>query len=148
MAPELPAILTVDAAVRDRLMRLAGAPPRMLEVALLVLLSVLGGVGFNLLRRSDAQPIAFWTWGGFCLLGAGIGTLLIPDLAAWAVPLGFSLAMGYSMLLLAGAISFAGRPRIRGLISAGLLVGRQSGRRRWARPRWIASGPRGCRETF
>lgn len=95
----------------------------MLELALLVFLLGLGGLGFNLLRRPDARPIAFWAWGGFALLGSGICLILIRDTAAWGVPVGFALVTSYPILLLTGAMVFSGRKRPRGWIGAGLLVG-------------------------
>ena len=72
----------------------------MLELALLVFLLGLGGLGSNLLRRPDARPIAFWAWGGFALLGSGICLIMIRDTAAWGVPVGFALVTLYPILLL------------------------------------------------
>ncbi len=95
----------------------------MLEFALLVFLIAVGGVGANLLRRPDARPIAYWTWGGFALLASGICLILIRDMAGWSVPVGLALVTSYPVLLLVGAMVFAGHRRPRGWVGAALLVG-------------------------
>jgi hypothetical protein len=93
------------------------------EFGLLVFVVVLGGVGFNLLRRPDAGPLAYWAWGGFSLLGSGVCLYLIGDSSRWSVPIGYTFGTLYSVLLLVGAMVFAGRRRPRGAIAVGLAAG-------------------------
>jgi PAS domain S-box-containing protein len=93
------------------------------EFGLLVFLLALGGVGFNLMRRSDAGPIAYWGLGALALLGAGICIFLIGDSSAWSRPVGNALGTLYPVLLLVGAMVFAGRRRPGWLITAALAVG-------------------------
>jgi PAS domain S-box-containing protein len=95
----------------------------LVELGLLIFVLALGGVGFNLLRRPDAGPLAYWAWGGFALLGSGICLYLIGDPSRWSVPIGYALGTLYPVLLLVGAMVFAGRRRPRGVISAALAVG-------------------------
>jgi PAS domain S-box-containing protein len=95
----------------------------LVEIGLLLFILAVGGVGFNLLRRPDAGPLAYWSWGGFALLGSGVSLYLIGDSSRWSVPIGYALGTLYPMLLLLGAMVFAGHPRPRGAISAALATG-------------------------
>jgi len=93
------------------------------EFGLLVFLVALGGVGFNLMRRSDAGPIAYWGLGALSLLGAGVCVVLIGDSSAWSLLFGHALGTLYPVLLLVGAMAFAGQRRPRWMIPAALAVG-------------------------
>jgi PAS domain S-box-containing protein len=91
------------------------------EIALIVFIAALTGVGSILLTRPNARAISYWTWATFAIMGSGMSTVLLGD-PRWTV-VGFSLGTGYAVLLLVGAIVYAGGVRPRGLIGLGLLVG-------------------------
>jgi PAS domain S-box-containing protein len=93
------------------------------DIGLLLFVILLGGVGFNLLRRPDTGPVAYWAWGGFSLLGAGICLDLLEPTSPWIRPIGYGLGTLYAVLMLVGAMVFAGRSRPRGAITAGFAIG-------------------------
>jgi PAS domain S-box-containing protein len=91
------------------------------EVGLLVFLLTLGGVGFSILRRPDAGPTAFWTWGCFALFGYGLCRFILPDFR-WSLPLGHMLGTAYPAFLLAGALVYAERRRPKWLLPVALAL--------------------------
>jgi PAS domain S-box-containing protein len=92
------------------------------EIGLLVFILALAGVGFSILRRPEAGPTAFWTWGCFALFGSGLCTFILPEYR-WSLPVGHALATAYPVFLLAGALVYAERDWPRWLLSVALGLG-------------------------
>ena len=70
----------------------------MVESGLLVFILALAGVGFSILRRPEAGPTAFWTWGCFALFGSGLCIFILAEFR-WSVPVGHALATAYPVFL-------------------------------------------------
>jgi PAS domain S-box-containing protein len=92
------------------------------EGGLLVFILALAGVGFNILRRPEAGPTAFWTWGCFALFGAGLCAFILAEFR-WSLPVSHALATAYPAFLLAGALVYAERDRPRWLLPVALALG-------------------------
>jgi len=92
------------------------------ESGLLVFILVLAGVGFIILRRPGAGPMAMWAWGCVALFGSGLCTFILAEFR-WTLPVGHALATAYPVCLLAGALAYAERDRPRWLLPAALALG-------------------------
>ncbi|NIV73550.1 MAG: hypothetical protein GWN37_01570, partial [Gammaproteobacteria bacterium] len=91
----------------------------MVESGTLLFILALAGVGFSILRRPEAGPTAFWTWGCFALFGSGLCTFILAGFR-WSLPVGHALATTYPVFLLAGALVYAERDRPRWLLPVAL----------------------------
>jgi PAS domain S-box-containing protein len=92
------------------------------ESGSLVFILALAGVGFSILRRPEAGPTAFWTWGCFALFGSGLCTFILAEFR-WSLPVGHALATAYPVFLLAGALVYAERDMPRWLLPGALALG-------------------------
>jgi hypothetical protein len=92
------------------------------ESGSLVFILALAGVGFSILRRPEAGPTAFWTWGCFALFGSGLCTFILAEFR-WSLPVGHAMATAYPVFLLAGALVYAERDMPRWLLPVALALG-------------------------
>jgi PAS domain S-box-containing protein len=94
----------------------------LVEVGLLALFSVIGGIAFAVLRRGGRGAAGFWMAACGSIFGAGVCQLLsgtVPHI----LTAGHVLTAFYPALILAGALSYARRRVPRWLLALGLLVG-------------------------
>ena len=79
-----------------------------LELLLLLLVGGLMGLGWSLLRRADARAGSYW-FSGWLAAGAGGVLAVVRDAYPSAFLLCFPLGSCFALLMLAGALAFAGR---------------------------------------
>lgn len=94
----------------------------MVEIALLALLSVLAAVALALRQVREPGALGLWLAATAAVFGAGICHLLLTELP-WMLLPGYTLAVFYPALLLAGARVYAGRSVPAWLLPLALVAG-------------------------